>query len=89
MMKVMIRTTVSLSEPLLESAKMRASERGVTLSAVVEDALRIHLAQPGAPVERAPFRLITVTGRPVDPDVDLDRTSALITAEDQEEFGQR
>ena len=33
-----MRTTVDLSEPVLRSAKRLASERGVTLSVVVEDA---------------------------------------------------
>ena len=80
-----MRTTVNLSEPVLRSAKRRASERGVTLSAVLEDALRAHLARKeSAPAP--PFQLHTVRGRLVQPNLDLDRTSALVAIDDEAEF---
>jgi len=80
-----VRTTIDLPEPLLRNAKRRASERGVTLSAVVEDALRYLLAaRPKGP--ETPFRLHTVRGRLVQPDLDLDRTSALVTLDDESDF---
>jgi hypothetical protein len=80
-----MRTTVTLPEPLLQNAKRRASERGVTLSALIEDALRIHLAGTKPPRAEA-FRLFTVRGRLVDPRLDLDRTSALISLDDETRF---
>lgn len=80
-----VRTTVDLPEPLLRNAKQRAAERGVTLSVVLEDALRSHLAAKPARPE-TPFRLHTVHGRLVRPDLDLDRTSELITADDELAF---
>lgn len=46
-----MRTTVSIDDELLESAKRRAAERGKTLGQVVEDALRRELATP-APAHR-------------------------------------
>jgi hypothetical protein len=70
---------------LLHSAKQRAAERGVTLSALVEDALRQHIST-GQPDSVPPFRLHTVRGRLVNPSIDLDRTSSLITAEDEIAF---
>jgi len=81
-----MRTTVDLPEPLIQNAKRRASERGVTLSALVEDALRSHLA---ARLKRSqgPFRLHTVRGRLVRPELDLDRTSALVVLDDESHFG--
>lgn len=77
-----------MPEPLLRNAKQRAAERGVTLSAVIEDALRIHLA--GAQKRDVPpFRLFTVKGKLVDPNLDLDRTSAFLLEDDQETFRPR
>jgi len=81
----LVRTTVTLSEPLLRRAKRRASESGVTLSVLLADALRIHLAQkPSSAAE--PFRLHTVAGKLVHPELDLDRTSALETLDDELNF---
>jgi ribbon-helix-helix CopG family protein len=80
-----MRTTITLPDTLLKNAKRRAAQRGVTLSALLEDALRGHLA--GQPLARhAPFRLYTVRGRLVNPHLDLDRTSALFVADDEAEF---
>jgi hypothetical protein len=79
---------VDIPEPLLENAKKVASERRVTLSVVLEDALRSHLAARPARTG-APFRLHTVHGRLVQPDLDLDRTSAIIAADDESDFPQR
>ena len=83
-----MRTTVDLPEPLLRNARRRATQRGVTLSAVVEDALRGHLAQRQAPHPRS-FRLLTVGGRLMQPDLDLDRTSAVLAEDDAREFSAR
>jgi hypothetical protein len=83
-----MRTTVSLPEPLLQTAKRRAAERGVTLSVLLEDALRSHLSRTTA--SPAPsFRLHTVRGRLVNPGLDLDRTSALVAADDELRFSRR
>jgi len=81
-----MRTTISLPEPLLENAKQRAAERGITLSALLADALRNVLLAPKAPRSVPPFRLHTVKGRLVNPNLDLDRTSALVVAEDEASF---
>lgn len=76
-----MRTTINLPEPLLESAKLLAEKWDVTLSVVVEDAVRAFLAkQSDKPQE--PFSLHVVHGQLVDPNVDLDRTSELLLADD-------
>jgi Ribbon-helix-helix protein, copG family len=82
-----MRTTVSISDSLLENAKGRAEERGITLSELVEDALRAHLAE--RKTRSRPFRLHTVRGRLVNPNLDLDRTSALLVSEDEAVYGER
>jgi len=82
---IVMRTTISLPEPLLENAKQFAATRQVTLSVVLEDALRCFLAKP--PAQKADrFRLHTVAGRLVDPNMDLDRTSALLMQDDEAAF---
>lgn len=43
MMSIM-RTTVSIDDALLERAKRRAQQRGVTLGRYIEEALREHLS---------------------------------------------
>ena len=79
-----MRTTVNISDPLLRAARRLAAERGITLSAFLEDALRIQIAQkvPAAPR----FRLHTVSGKPVPSHIDLDRTSALEMLEEEAGF---
>jgi hypothetical protein len=83
-----MRTTVSVSKTLLETAKRRAAARGVTVSAVIEDALRSHLAETQRH-KTPPFKLYTVRGKLVDSNVDLDRTSALLTSADVEAYRPR
>ena len=81
-----MRTTEDIPEPLLDNAKRRASERGVTLSEVLADALLQHLnARPNT--EAPPFKLITFRGELVDPNINLDRTSELIMLDDEAEYG--
>jgi len=52
-----MRTTLVLDDGLLRQARKRAAERGMTLSDVVNDALRESLR--ARPSEPRPFRLIT------------------------------
>ena len=80
-----VRTTISIPAELLQNAKALAAQRAVTLGTVIEDALRIHLA--GKESKRTPeFHLYTVRGKLVNPNLNLDRTSALTTFEDELEF---
>jgi hypothetical protein len=80
-----MRTTVTLPEPLLENAKRFAEERQMTLSALVEDALRCRLSEKASP-SRPEFRLYTVRGKLADPALDLNRTSVLLTDDEAEHF---
>ena len=83
-----MRTTVSIADPLLENAKRVAEARGVTLSEVIEDALRGHLGRR-APQSGKPFRLPTVRGKLVQPRLNLDRTSELVAADDERAYGRK
>jgi len=63
-----MKTTIELSDALLEAAKRHAQARGTTLKAVVEEGLRAVL---GAEEGRGPFELrdASVDGRGLRPDV--------------------
>jgi hypothetical protein len=80
-----MRTTVAISDPLLDNAKQYAEQRGTTVSVVIEDALRLLLSQSAA-ASPSPFRLHTVKGRLVDPNRNLDRISELIASEDEADY---
>ena len=76
-----MRTTVSLDDHLLRRAKEHAASQGRTLSEVVADALRVHLAEkPESP------RLVilpTFGGSGLRPGVDLDDKAALVALFDE------
>jgi hypothetical protein len=77
-----MRTTVTIDDRLLARARRTAALRRKSLSAFVEDALRAELARSRNPASE-PFRLITFRGSGGRPQVDLDRTSTLLVAEDE------
>jgi len=57
-----MRTTVDLEKGLLVAAKRRAASAHVSVSRLLEDALRLYLDLPGRAAQE-PFELIT-RGRP-------------------------
>lgn len=72
-----MRTTIRLDDELLARAKHEAIERGTTLTAVIEEALRRALATPHDTVG-APVALPTFRGDGLQPGVDLDDSDALL-----------
>jgi hypothetical protein len=72
-----MRTTVRFDEQLIIQAKKLAAERGTTLTALLEDALRETLARRKPPQRRSKLRLTTFGRGGVQPHVDLDDTAAL------------
>jgi putative antitoxin of VapBC-like toxin-antitoxin system len=77
-----MRTTIRLDDELLRDAKRVAVERGTTLTAVIEDALRRALA-PAEAGRREPFTMLTYRGDGLRPGVDLDDTAALLDLMDE------
>ncbi len=71
-----MRTTVSIHDELLKSAKLRAKERGKTLSQLVEDGLRRELAISNEPAKRVPIPVFR-GGNGLRPGVDLSSNRAL------------
>jgi hypothetical protein len=82
----MMRTTVNLAASVLENARAAAVDRGITVSELLEDAVRAFLS-PSDEAAAAPFRLHTVAGRLMQPGLDLDRTSTLVVADDESAYG--
>lgn len=73
-----MRVTIRLDDELGEEAREMARGTGRSLSAVIEEALRQHLAQQQAPGKGERARLETVKGQGLLPGVDLDESAALL-----------
>jgi hypothetical protein len=69
-----------LDETLLKEVKHFATERGGTLTSIIEEALREKLARRETFKARAPFepKVFKGKGRGLKPGVDLDDNSALL-----------
>ncbi len=76
-----MRTTIRIDDELYRSVKERAARSGRTVASVLEDAVRIGLAEPKA--ERAPLA-IRPTGRGgLRPGVDLTSNTVLAELSDE------
>ena len=84
-----MRTTIIVDDRLGAAARARARSEGTSLSALVTRALEEHLKRQREPEEAPPFRLVTVGGGGPRPGIDLDRSSELLVAEDEAEYGRR
>lgn len=82
-----MRTTVTLDERLMAQLKRRAAEQGTSVSKLVEQAVRLLVRTPRAPVESQAFELVTFGAGGRFSQRNIDKTSALIGADDIERFG--
>jgi hypothetical protein len=71
-----MRTTISIADELLASAKLRAKERDKTLGELVEDALRRELSVDYTSADRPPVPIFR-GGNGLRPGVDLTSNRAL------------
>ena len=71
-----MKTTLDLDDLVLRAAKVRAAETGDTLTRLIEDALRSHLASASAVSGDFRLQLLVKSGRPV-PGVTLEDRDAL------------
>jgi hypothetical protein len=74
-----LRTTIRLTDSLLEKAKREAARRGETLTSLIEQGLRLVLVEARPPRRNPPLKLpiCRAGGGPL-PGVDLNDTSALL-----------
>ena len=77
-MSTISRTTIRLDEQLLRDAKKLAAETGRTLTAVIEDALRVALARRAPPTKDEHWEIPTFGMGGLMPGVDLDNSAALL-----------
>ena len=83
-----MRTTITLDGQVLEQLKARAAESGGSVSRLIEHAVRLFLGASAEESEEA-FELVTFgAGGRFSPH-NLDKTSALLEAEDLERYGSR
>lgn len=73
-----MRTTIRLDDELLTAVKQLANERGQTMTAVIEDALREVIARREQAGAKTAVALITVGGQGLQPGVDLDDSASLL-----------
>jgi hypothetical protein len=74
-----MRTTVRLDDALLDQARREASQRGETLTALIEQGLRIVLARRKAGPQRARVVLpVSRQGGGLRPGIDLNNSAALL-----------
>ena len=69
---------MSIDDEILDQAKRLAARTGRTLSSVIEDALREAFARRRSSGKRKPVRLTTVSGKGLQPGVDLDDSASLL-----------
>jgi hypothetical protein len=81
-----MRTTITLDERLLSQLKRRAAEQGTSVSKLVEQAVRLFVRTPRAPVGSPTFELITFGAGGRFSRHNIDKTSALLEADDLERF---
>jgi hypothetical protein len=78
-----MRTTVRLDEKLLAEAKKLAVDTGRTLTQVLEDSLRMALAQRQLKKRPKPIKLHTCGAGGLQPGVDLSNNAALLDLMDE------
>lgn len=73
-----MRTTIRMDDDLLEAVKHEAASRGVTITAVIEEAVRGMFAKRAGNAARPRVQLHTIGGPGLQPGVDLDDSAALL-----------
>jgi ribbon-helix-helix CopG family protein len=81
-----MRTTITLDDRLLAQLKRRASESGTSVSKLVEQAVRLFVRAPRPSSSSESFELVTFGGGGRFSPQNIDKTAALLEAEDLERF---
>lgn len=73
-----MRTTINVDDQLLKRAKAQAAASGMTLTQLIEDALRESLTRSEKVEERGYVRVVTMKGTGTRPGIDLDNSQSLL-----------
>jgi predicted transcriptional regulator len=84
-----MRTTITLDDRLLDQLKRRAAESGTSVSKLVEQAVRLFVRTPRAAATRGSFELVTFGAGGRFATQNIDKTAALLEADDVERFASR
>ena len=84
-----MRTTITLDDHLLEGLKRRASQAGTSVSGLIDQAVRLLMRSPVSGRGQSDFELITFGEGGQFTKANIDKTSALIEAEDIARFGRK
>jgi hypothetical protein len=84
-----MRTTITLDDQLLAKLKKRASESGTSVSRLIEQGIRLLMQVPPRTKPRGRFKLVTFGAGGRFSKRNIDKTSALLEAEDVERFVRR
>jgi len=82
-----MRTTITLDAHLLAKLKKRASESGTSVSRLIDRAVRLMMQAPPPAKRQDTFDLVTFGKGGRFSTRHIDKTSALVEAEDLERFG--
>ena len=80
-----MRTTISIDDQLLKKTKLLAQKANLSLGEFIQACIQKALSTE-KPARNKKFKLITVKGEPLDGKLDLNRTSSILVAEDEEQF---
>ena len=84
-----MRTTITLDDRLLAQLKKKAAESGTSVSGLIEQAVRLFIRAAPAARGRERFELVTFGAGGRFSARNIDRTPALLEADDIERFGRR
>ena len=73
-----MRTTIRINDDVLRAAKKAAVDRDISLTKLIEEALREKLEYRAEPVKNRRVRLAAFNGNGLQPGVDLDDSASLI-----------
>lgn len=82
-----MRTTINLPDGLLERAKRRAAEEGLTLGQLIESAVKERLHRRSSEPPVGPFRLVTYGSGGLQPGLSWTRLKEVEQTDDAERFG--
>ena len=77
-----------MEEHLLEKLKSRAAASGTTVSALIEEAVKILLNRQPLPSGQRTFELVTFGAGGKFSRYNVDKTSELLAADDRERYGE-
>ena len=81
-----MRTTITLDDRLLEKLKERAAESGTSVSGLIEQAVRMLIQVPPGSRRQGRFKLVTYGAGGRFSARNIDKTSALLEADDLERY---